>query len=317
MSGTEEFGKGVAEKGKDVVVGAKNLVTAPVDTLSNAASGVKKLFGRISENVVGQSRSDTEDSRVESAIGFSKTKRDYAYQQKVDVYSRNQLLQDRLNDLTWAGYSGNMVAALALSVVSGPVVSVTGATNLMDKVFRDKAPADLRVMNRKRLQAMGVNQKISDLFINNGNYTPREQTLLVAALGQMNGTKERAEFIRFAALTGNADVAVFRTRQALMYAAYDRSVTPIKRFVPVGQNAAALNQKGTLVFNVPLDHLVWTEEMARMINAIDQKVERFPEVKRKELSLTGTLTPLARRSLEKLGWQVYDNRENQLSTALK
>jgi len=159
-----------------------------------------------------------------------------------------------------------MVAALALSVVSAPVLSVTGATNLMDKVFRDKAPADLRTMNRERLQAMGVNQKIADLFIENGIYTPREQTLLVAALDQMNGTKARAEFIRFAVLTGNADVALFRTRQTLMYAAYNRSVTPIERFVPVGQIAAVINQKGALVFNVPFDHLVWTEEMARIIN---------------------------------------------------
>gem|GEM_PF-3740943 len=63
MSGTEEFGKGVAEKGKDVVAGAKNLVTAPVDTLSSAGSGVKKLsfglgavaeFGQLFQNTIGK-----------------------------------------------------------------------------------------------------------------------------------------------------------------------------------------------------------------------------------------------------------------------
>gem|GEM_PF-6502694 len=56
--------------------------------------------------------------------------------------------------------------------------------------------------------------------------------------------------------------------------------------------------------------------MDRRDGAHNQQVDRFPEVKRKELWLTGSLTPLARRSLEKLGWQIYADREKQLGAVL-
>ena len=131
----KEFGGGVYEKGKDVVVGAYTLVTSPVDTVTNAVSGVGKIFKRVGENVIEQSRSDAEDNRLKSVIGFAKTKRDYAYDMNIDVYSRNPLLQDSLDNLTWSGYSGNMAMALTVSAFTGPITTSIGTTNLLNKVF--------------------------------------------------------------------------------------------------------------------------------------------------------------------------------------
>ena len=315
LSKTVEFAKGIAKAGKDVVVGAKDLVTNPVNTVTTGASGVKKLFGRADDLIVGQVRSDAEDSRTKSLIGFSKTKRDYGHALNVDVYSRNQLLQKPLDQLTWAGYSGDMAGTLALSAVggaAGAALSVASWTNVLGNVFRDQSPGDLRIMNRQRLEAMGVRKTVADRFIANSTYTPREQTLLVEALHSTTGVKERAEFIRFAAQSDNGDISQFRQRQARMYAAYHKSVAPLKRFVPVGQIAAALTKKGVIVLNVPLDYLVWTEEMAQMIETINQKISTLPEINGTELRLTGQLTPMARQSLEEMGWTIYDKQQKLL-----
>ena len=182
MEETKVFTEAVTEKAGDVARGAKNLVTDPVDTASGAVSGVGKLLDRASEAVTGGARSDAEESRVKDLIGFSKTKRDYAYELGVNVYSRNPKLQEALDDLAWTGYAGSISTSVAFAAIpgaAGAVVSVSGTTALLNKVFRDRAPTDLRKMNREKLQVMGVDANVIDLFIRNPVFTPREQTLLV------------------------------------------------------------------------------------------------------------------------------------------
>lgn len=203
----KEFGGGVYEKGKDVVSGAYSLVTSPIDTVTNAVSGVGKIFKRVGENVIEQSRSDAEDNRLKSIMGFAKTKRDYAYDMNIDVYSRNPLLQDALDNLTWSGYSGNMAMALVVAAVTGPITTGIGTTNLLNKVFRDTALADLRIMNRKKLHNMSVSERTIDLFIENGMITPHEQTIIVSSLEAMKNTSDRSAFIKFSARTNDPDVA--------------------------------------------------------------------------------------------------------------
>ncbi len=96
---TDTYRESAQEAGEDVIAGAKALVTNPVDTVGGAVSGVGKLFARAGESVFGGSRSESEDDRLKTLIGFSSTKRDYAYEFGVDVYPRNPHLQEALDDV--------------------------------------------------------------------------------------------------------------------------------------------------------------------------------------------------------------------------
>jgi hypothetical protein len=75
VRGTKVFRESVVEAGGDVLHGVKMLVTSPIDTTKGAVSGVGKTFGRIGEHLFGSERSNAEDPRWKSLIGFSKTKR--------------------------------------------------------------------------------------------------------------------------------------------------------------------------------------------------------------------------------------------------
>lgn len=317
VKGSDEFKGGIKEKASDVVTGAKGLVTHPVDTVSGAVSGVSKLFSRGKENLFGGSRSDAETSRMKDLTGFSKTKRDYGYEFGVDVYSRNTVLQKNLDDITWAGYGGNITMSALLVSIPGatPVLSATGGAELLNKVFRDTAPADLRKLNRAKLESMGVNKDISDLFIKNGNYTPREQTILVSALTSMKNTKKRAEYIKFAVLTDNADIAFFRQQQAQMYAGYNKTVKPVKEFISIYEISVAKTNDNKIVFNVPLDFMAWTKGLEAVASRITQEVARMKDVTGREIWVTGRFSPLAKESLEKMGWSVFEGSE-QLITNL-
>ena len=98
-----------------------------------------------------------------------------------------------------------------------------------------------------------------------------------------------------------------------MYAGYNKSVTPLERFVSIGGLfAASRTANGALVVNLPLDHLVWTEPMAQLLTQANQMMSELPGIKEKQVWLTGTLSPRARKEIESRGWQVRDRAEAQL-----
>lgn len=305
MSKTKEFAEGVAEKGKDVVKGAVNVVIHPIDTVTGAVSGVGKIFSRVGENVGEQAQSD-EESRFENIIGYSKTKRDYANQLNVDVYSHNLLLQEELDNLTTSGYAGNMLAALAIGSFTGLIASATGATNLSNKVVKDMAPPDLRIMNREKLEKMGVLNATADAFIKNGTYTPREQTVLVNALFDMKNTQGRDDFIKFARRADHYDVTYFRQLQAEMYADHNRNIAPIKQFMNFGQFTTGVTGNNAIVVCLPMDYLLWTVDMAKAATGLTNMINGLDWVTKKSMYLTGTLSPLARKQLGYMGWKIID-----------
>ena len=96
--------------------------------------------------------------------------------------------------------------------------------------------------------------------------------LLVHALGEMNGVADRGALVRLALPSQNFTVALFRQRQAQMYAGYNKSVTPLASFISSDQFALARTSNGALVFDFPADYVVWTEPMARLITSVNQLV---------------------------------------------
>jgi hypothetical protein len=315
IQGTKEFTASLKEAGTDTLAGFKNLVTSPVQTVSGAVSGLGVAVRRAADNLTGPKRSASEDGRVKDLIGFSKTKREYAHQLGVDVYSDNEKLQERLNEIAWAGYGGGLTWAAAMAAVpggAGLAITVSGSHRLLNEVFRTTPPADLRRMNTEKLKAMDVHPEIADAYVNNTFFSPRQQTLLVNALEQMKGVANRAAFVRFAAATQNPNLVSFRQRQAEMYAGYHRAVAPLESFLSLDGLPAGRTTSGNLVFNAPLDHLVWTEPIARFITAVNNVVQETGGIKGKEFWVTGTLSARAKQELERRGWQVQERSEERL-----
>ena len=312
---SKEYTSSIKEGGLDAMTSALSLITNPVNSLTGAAQGLGAAFTRVGESLFGAQRSASEEARVKDAIGFSTTKREYAYQFGVDVYSDNQKMQDMLNKISWAGYAGSLTWSAAMAAVpggAGVAMTVIGTNKLLNQVFQNTPPVALRKMNSDKLLAMGVHPEVTDTFINNPTFSPREQTLFVHALGEMNGVADRGGLIRLSLATQNTTIAFFRQRQAQMYAGYHKSVAPLANFIPLGGFAVSRAVNGALVVNFPADYIVWTEPMAQTMTAGNQLVNELQGVKEKHFWLTGTLSPRARKEIESRGWQVHDRAEAQL-----
>ena len=217
-----------------------------------------------------------------------------------------------MDDIAWAGYAGGMSLSVALAPVggaAGAVISVSRLSKTFNEIFRTTPPNELREQNAQKLLAMGANPDIVDLYINNTVFTPREQTLIVFALNEMPGTGNRGAFVKFAVPTSDADMASFHRNQAEMYAGYNRSVEPIQQFVPFGRFVAARAAGDKIIINVPLDHLVWTEAMAKMITRANSLVVAMKWPTQKQFWVTGTVSPMAAKEMNRRGWKVFQQKE--------
>ena len=318
---SKEYLDSIKEAGLDAMTSAMSLVTSPVKTLTGAAEGLGAAFSRIGSTLFGAGRSQSEEARIKDAIGFAATKRQYAYQFDVDVYSDNQQMQDMLNKISWAGYAGSLTWSAAMMAVpggAGVAMTVVGTNKVLNEVFQNTPPVELRQMNSQKLNAMGVNSQIADAFLNNTIFSPREQTLLVQALSEMDGVADRGALVRLAVPSENPTVAFFRQRQAQMYAGYNKSVSRLASFFTLGQFAVARTVNGALVVNFPADYGVWTEGMASLMTGANQLINsNFPGLTDKQLWLTGTLSATARKEIENRGWQVHDRAEAQLMNGVE
>lgn len=312
VTGTKEFIDSFKESGRKTIAGAKALITHPIEATQGAISGVAKVFKGAADSLFGAKRSEAEDSRLKDVIGFSKVKREYAYEFSVDVYSRNKPLQERLDKIAWAGYAGGMSMSAAMMPIGGAAgvaISVSRLSKTFNEIFRTIPPNELREQNAQKLLAMGTNPDIVDLYINNVVFTPREQTLIVLALNEMAGTKNRGAFVKYAVPTNDPDMAGFRQRQAEMYTGYHRSVEPIQQFVHFGRFVAARASGNKLIINVPLDHLVWTEAMAKLITRANSLVDTMKWPTEKQFWVAGTVSPRAVKEMTRKGWKVFQQSE--------
>jgi len=315
LKGTKEYGTAVKESALSAMVAAKDMVFQPVTTLKTAASGVAVAFRRAGDSVFGAKRSDAEDSKFKNLIGFSNYKREYAYDLGVDVYSRNEVLQDRLNEISWVGWAGGLTVSAAMAAVpggAGIAMTAIGTTRLTREIVKNQPPADLRRTNTEKLKSMGIDPSTVEMFINESIFSPREQTILVSALDEMKGVGDRERFVQLAALTNNVDMARFRQRQSEMYAGYHKAVSPLTQLVSVGQVPGARAKDGALVFNFPIDYLVWTDSLARLVANTDNLANQLPGVTRKEMWITGSLSPKARTEMKRMGWVTFENAETLL-----
>jgi len=310
LKGTQEFAKGVEAQAGKVVQGAANLVTDPVDTTKKVFSGIGRMFQNIGNTISGN-EAPSNGNAVADLSGFGKVERSYAKQFSVDPYSRNSYLQDTLKDVSRAGFLGGTAASFGMGGVGNLAMVATTDNALKDMIYT-KSAQDVATYNSDTLKAMGVSDDLTDLFLRNQNFTNTERTAIVMALNSMPKTQNRQNFIKFAVLTDNADVAAFRRRQIEMYAGYDAKQAHIQEFRFMDQFAAALLADGSVLMMAPLDHLLWTQEIATYVTSVNQRVASQATPPRKMLWFSGTASPLALKNLSAAGWQVEQKVADKL-----
>ena len=279
------------------------LFTNPVETILAVPKGMWHMATRIGEMAIGD-RGNLEDPKNQELMGLSTVKRQVAAHFGVDVYSSNRVVQDKLNSLSWAGFAGDAAVRLATLPIGGPagaVLTGTSFSNTVSELLRDHAPEELRRLNRDKLETMKLDEALIDAFLKHPWYSPRHETVLVQALGEMNIVSNRQAFFKVATSAEFEEEALFFQRMAEMLLSYHRNVKPLKRFVAIEDRVLmALTRDHTLVGILPIGYLSWRAELAEAVDSVTTwKSARH--VENVELWLAGKPTPRAHRELRAQG----------------
>lgn len=306
----ESFQGAIQDDAKDLGKGVTAMISDPKGALKGTASGVSKMFALTGESWKSRHTRKDESSLTNlgnTLSGFSKAKRELAAQFGVDPYSSNKDLHLELDRVARAASSGVMVGMVAKALIPGGIGVVLSATDLshsLNELLATSSEIELRIINREKLQKMRMDDVLIERFLDDLNTSSTYKTYFVGALETMEGVTDRDLFLDWAIGPPSEDVALFKVQTAIMHAGYHERQIKIDRFVRSGATLAAIDSDNSLVAQAALDHLLWVESFALVLESLNKKIADAEKPRKKKIFLAGTASPKSIAELEKRGWIV-------------
>jgi hypothetical protein len=307
----------------DMGKGAYHLVTNPVETAQGIGGAATRLFNRIgrsakrteeklgmdgpnkpdAEKSTGDQITSTTQGVAKDVLGANRAQRKWAERLFVDPYTHNEVLRDELEEV--ADYdAGGRFSTKLLPI--GLVGTVLGSVRTVNSLVYEKEPDELQTLIETKLKEMGVTPDDSRAFRLNKSYTLSVQARLVASLNTLSGTTGRPEYV---AQASNAEAEVdarFFQEGAYMAELYHLQESPILGIVPELPGACVIAKGDRFACLYPVDYVVWTQGVADFAeNATRYAETNFPTARR-ELLLTGRVSPRTAQELRKRGWTVRE-----------
>jgi len=287
---------------------AKDLVTAPGQTISDTFRGVGHIFG--TAKAAMKATDPHKEDTLASITGGSTARRKLAFNLGVDPNTSFAPLDAELKRLATASAIGETGANAGLSFVAGPAgyaISAAGTSNTLRYALRDKTAAELERDGREALASMGVSDGTMDAFYANAMLSPTDKSIIVEALQSLGGAAGREIFVAGAAKAPRIEMGFFYRRQAELIAAYNKRVSPIRQFVRLGGAPMLETGKGTVSI-LPVDYLIWTPPLEQLVAGAGGHGGGAPS----EIWITGNASVMASAKLTELGWKVVPKAAAQL-----
>jgi hypothetical protein len=281
VSRTDEFTKSLKNAGKAKLESAGELISDPVGTIKSVPKGASRFFGRIGEGLKSVGSKSDSGGALAGILGVSAAKAKLAAQLGVSPYSTNEELQGQLTQVAQAMAGGGLAINAAASFASGgagAALTVVGANETLADVLTNSTPEDLRILNRKKLLALGVDRQLADEFLMHPWYSPWHATITTDALATIG--VDPSDFLRDAVRALTSEDAFFFQRVAQIMASYHRTAAPLRKIRFGNGLITALDKNGILVVPVSLDYAIWGERTAR-------RAEEFVALDRAPENITG------------------------------
>jgi hypothetical protein len=161
---------------------------------------------------------------------------------------------------------------------AGAALTVVGVYVTLTDTLLNSTPEDLRILNRKKLLALGVSRELADEFLMHPWFSPWHETITTDALAGI-GVNPTA-FLSDAVKALTAEDAFYFQRVAQILAKYHATVGPLGAIRFENGIITAVARDGTLVVPVSMDYAIWAERTAR-------RTEEFVALDRTRDHITG------------------------------
>ncbi len=293
----------------------EKLIEDPVDTITGIPEGIFTIFGNVGRSVT-MKHDPSEDSKMKSVLQVSSWKRDYAAEHGVDVYSSNKVLQKQLNKVGWAAAVGGLTVSAA-TMAAGGVTAATAFSNVrlsdqLNEVLKAEPPPRVRLINEKKLSEMGISDDLANRYLDHPQFTPRHDLVIVECLYRLGSARGRDAFLEAILSAQDEVTASFFMNTAETMRGYHLTVAPIMEITVIDGITIARTKKDSALVPFPLDHGVWSERAEQVIDYLRANY-RSPGFNGKfELWVTGTVSPLLRRQLERRGFEVVEDVDKRI-----
>jgi len=152
-------------------------------------------------------------------------------------------------------------ATTAVSGGAGAALTVVGVNETMHDTLTNSTPEDLRIINRKKLFALGVDRELADEFLMHPWFSPWHETIITDALARIGVNP--SEFLTFAVRALTPEDAFYFMRLSQILAAYHTGAAPLESIHLRNRIIAARDRNGVLVVPVSFDYAIWAERAAR------------------------------------------------------
>jgi hypothetical protein len=278
---SEEFRKAITAAGKEKLEGAANIVKDPVGTITSIPKGASRFFGRIGEGLKG-GKSEGQDTALQGITGVSAAKAKLAAQLGVSPYSTNEELQRELNATARAMAGGGLIINAASSFATGgagAALTVVGVNQTLQDTLASSTPEDLRILNRKKLFALGVTREQADELLMHPWYSPWHATIITDALSTIG--VDPSAYLREACRAITPEDALYFQRIAQVLARYSSAV-PVGQLTVVQGVVCAVDRNNNLIVPLSCDYAIWAERSARRAEEFSNA---FPQSGYKSLAL--------------------------------
>ena len=295
MSKTDEFGKAMANAGKQKLESVAGIVRDPLGTIKRVPQGASRFFGRIGESLKG-GQSEGEGNALQSITGVDKAKVALAAKLGVSPYSTNQELQELLTNTARAMAGGGFLIAGATAIVGGPVLTVLNVNQNLQQTLVNSTPSDLRIINRKKLFALGVTRENADEFLMHPWYSPWHETIITDALATIG--RDPTQFLERACRALTEQDANYFQRLAQILARYHKTTAPLKSIRIESGRVCAMDSGGKLVIPLSCDYAIWSEPAAGRVEDFSKLLQDRSEIKGLALWVDGKVSDRATLELK-------------------
>jgi hypothetical protein len=302
--------RGLTQSAKATYQTGQQIVRDPIGAVKKVPQGASRFFGKVKdffnedEEDTGQ-RASVGDS-IKGFLGVDDEKRKLAARLGIDVYSRNEALQKELDRVASAMAGGGLVLDIGTIPIGGAVgvgLTAIGIEQTVDTLINKSSTDDLRKWNEQNLVKLGAKRDLVAQFLNHPWYSPRQETIITAALEKAQVDPNLFLETANKALT-DQDGRYFQ-HVAQLLAAYSEKVAPLQSLRLQDGFLCAVDQNGVLVVPVSFDYAIWTETVAQRVDALAGLAHSDQNIKSIEIWTDGKVSDRAKSELNhrSIGYQ--------------
>ena len=311
-SDPEELGRTI----KAVPGGVVNLFHFAADTVGTGVDYVTETGKEMMSDSDGEGGQEGAGSKLtqkagELALqysGYSQASARWAKELEIDPYTDNELLRSEIRRVATVEASVGFAGRFTPKPPAIPGVNEANKwLNTLEGVSLYDDPAKIAELNLKVLESLGMSEDEVLKFAGNEYYTPTTRTLLLSAIKSLEGVEQNGELLTLAS-EAKSRAGAWYFVQAVQQLSRFHQKRPFVSVITDLAIPAAITKSGHFVVPMPVDHLVWTEDVATILTDAHETVGREFTIGSSEVVIAGTVSPRSREELENQGFSVAEKR---------